>query len=179
LLQLAAPGTILDAALVKIGGRGIEPRGDPERRLEMRRCIAILSALAVIATVAASPAAADRDLLRITPKQINFGSQPVGSENFDSVTVTNASASELRVLVSSALLDDFGFGLLPGSTCPALDSGGILAPGESCVAVVRFSPTEFFAGLHQTGTLTVTASDPATGEVLESVVVPVRGRGTL
>lgn len=145
----------------------------------MKCCIAILAALAVAATMAASPAAADRGLLKVTPKQINFGAQPVGSENFDSVTVNNTRGSELRVLVSAGLPDDFGFGVLPGSTCPALDSGGILPPGESCVAVVRFSPTEFFAGLHQAGTLTVTASDPATGELLETDVVPVRGRGVL
>ena len=145
----------------------------------MRLCIAILSALALTATVAASPAAADRGLLRITPRQINFGSQPVGSENFDSVSLTNTSASDLRVLVSAGLPDDFGFGLFPGSTCPALDPGGILAPGETCVAVVRFSPTEFFAGLHQTGLLTATASDPATEDLLETDVVPVRGRGAL
>lgn len=145
----------------------------------IRCCIAILAALAVTASVAASPAVADRGVLRIAPKLISFGGQPVGSENFDSVTVTNTSTSHLRVLVSAALPDDFGFGLLPGSTCPALDPGGILASAETCVAVVRFSPTEFFAGLHQTGRLTVTASDPATGELLETDVVPVRGRGIL
>jgi hypothetical protein len=145
----------------------------------MKCCIAIVASLAVMGAVTTSPAAADRALLRITPKQINFGAQPVGSESFGSVTVTNTSSSELRILVSAALPDDFGFGLLPGSTCPALDPGGSLAPGESCLAVVRFSPTEFFAGLHQTGTLTVTASDPVTGELLETDVVPVKGRGAL
>jgi hypothetical protein len=143
----------------------------------MTRCLTIAATLLSLAFVGVSPAAADPSLLRISPKQINFGTRPVGSENFDSVTVTNTTSSELRILVSAGLPDDFGFGLLPGSTCPALDPGGILAPGESCVAVVRFSPTEFFAGLHQTGTLTVTASDPTTGAVLETQVVTVKGRG--
>ena len=52
----------------------------------------------------------------------------------------------MLLLVSGGLPDDFGFGLMPGSTCPALTPGAILAAGESCYAVVRFSPTAFFAG---------------------------------
>jgi hypothetical protein len=46
---------------------------------------------------------------------------------------------------SRAESDDFGFGLPPESTCPVLEPEP-LAPGESCVVVVRFSPSETFVG---------------------------------
>ena len=74
--------------------------------------------------------------------------------------------------------DDFGFGLFPGSTCPALEPA-ILAPGESCDAVVAFRPSEFFAGKRQVAELTATARDPVTGEVSASEVIPFIGKGAL
>ena len=73
---------------------------------------------------------------------------------------------------------DFGFGLMPGSTCPVL-GGAILAAGDSCYAVVRFSPTEFFAGWLAQGSLIATATDPNTGQVLVELSIPVSGMGTL
>ena len=54
----------------------------------------------------------------------------------------------------------------------------MLAPGERCTAVVRFTPTVFFAGEEQTGSLTVTATNPSTGRVM-STLVPVTGTGKL
>jgi uncharacterized repeat protein (TIGR01451 family) len=116
--------------------------------------------------------------VRIAPKSINFGSQPVGTEVLQGATITNTSGSDLLLLVEGGLPDDFGFGLLPGSTCPALTPGDELAAGTSCDAVVRFTPSEFFAGLRQTGALTVTVRDPATGELLETRSIKVSGRGS-
>jgi hypothetical protein len=53
----------------------------------------------------------------------------------------------------------------------------VLAPGESCVAVVGFQPSGFFADHWQTATLVVIARDPVSGALLESVTVKVRGKG--
>jgi hypothetical protein len=82
------------------------------------------------------------------------------------------------LLVEGGLPDDFGFGLLPGSTCPAL-TRETLAPNDSCYVVVRFSPTEFLAGWRQEGSLTATAADPATGAVVATLTIPVTGTGKL
>jgi hypothetical protein len=67
---------------------------------------------------------------------------------------------------------------MPGSTCPVL-AQATFAPGDSCYAVVRYSPTEFFAGSVQRGTLIATASDPTTGAVLADLEIPVIGVGSL
>lgn len=139
----------------------------------------IVQATRVVKISGTGVEAASPTLLEIAPDQIDFDTRPVGSENFAAVTVTNRSTSDLRVLASAALPDDFGFGLLPGSTCPVLASGGIVAPRASCDAVVRFSPTDFFAGLRQVGELIVTASEPATSTLLETHRVPVIGEGSL
>jgi hypothetical protein len=105
-------------------------------------------------------------LLRVAPRTINFGTVPVGTEVLKGATITNVSGSDVLLLVEGGLPDDFGFGLLPGSTCPALLPGDILAAGASCDVVVRFTPTEFFAGLRQRGELIATLRDPATGGLL-------------
>jgi hypothetical protein len=145
----------------------------------MRRALAtitILGVAAIGALVAPTALAAPR-LLEVSPKQVSFGTQPVGSLTFEEVTVTNTSSESLLVLVDAVVLpDDFNFGNIGGSTCLALE-GQVLAPGESCVAVVGFQPSEFFAGWWQTATLLVTARDPVSGALLQSVTVRVRGRG--
>jgi hypothetical protein len=138
-----------------------------------------LTLMCVLATVWVSPpAVAAEKLLRVTPKVINFGTVPVGTEVLQGATITNVSGADVLLLVEPGLPDDFGFGLLPGSTCPALTPGDILAAGASCDVVVRFTPTEFFAGLRQTGELTATLRDPATGEVLSTILIKVIGRGS-
>jgi hypothetical protein len=114
----------------------------------------------------------------VAPKSINFGSVHVGTEVLDDATITNVSGSDVLLLVEGGLPDDFGFGLLPGSTCPALTPGDVLPAGASCDVVVRFTPSEFFAGLRQTGTLIATVSDPVTGARLETIPIGVVGRGT-
>ena len=94
------------------------------------------------------------------------------------MTITNTSGRDLSLLVEGGLPDDFGFGLLPGSTCPALTPGGVLAAGDSCRVVVRFTPTQSFAGVLQTSTLQVTMRNPQTGALLATRSIPVMGRGT-
>lgn len=146
----------------------------------MRRLLVTFTLIGVIAAiealVAPSALAAPR-LLQVSPKQVNFGTQPVGSLTFAGVTVTNTSSMSLLVLVEAVELpDDFNFGNLAGSTCVALE-GQVLAPGESCVAVVGFQPSEFFAGRWQTATLVVTARDPTSNALLQSTTVRVRGKG--
>jgi hypothetical protein len=136
-----------------------------------------LTLMCVLATVWVSqPVVAAQKLARVTPKTINFGTVPVGTEVLESATITNVSGSDVLLLVEGGLPDDFGFGLLPGSTCPALEPD-ILAAGASCDVVVRFTPTEFFAGLRQTGTLTATLRDPATSELLSTISIPIVARG--
>jgi hypothetical protein len=138
----------------------------------------MLTLMCVLAAVWVSqPAVAAEKLLRVAPRIINFGSVPVGTEVLESATITNVSGSDVLLLVEGGLPDDFGFGLLPGSTCPALLPGDILAAGASCDVVVRFTPTEFFAGLRQTGTLTATLRDPTTGELLSTISIPIVARG--
>jgi hypothetical protein len=135
----------------------------------------------VLATLVALPSAGAigagaTTTIRVAPNSIDFGTKAVGTDYFDSVKITNASGKPLQFLVEGGLPDDFGFGLLPGSTCPALTPGAIMAPRETCKAVVRFTPSEFFVGWEQTGSLTVTATDLVTGGVT-SVLIPVSGRG--
>jgi hypothetical protein len=146
----------------------------------MRRLFTTVTVLGVIAAIGAlvTPTAlAVPRLLQVSPRQVNFGTQPVGSLTFEGVTVTNTSSRSLLVLVDAVVLpDDFNFGNIGGSTCIALE-GQVLAPGESCVAVVGFQPSEFFAGRWQTATLLVTARDPVSGALLQSMTVRVRGKG--
>jgi hypothetical protein len=138
-----------------------------------------LTLMCVLVTVWVSqPVAAAQKQARVTPKTINFGTVPVGTEVLKSATITNVSGSDVLLLVESGLPDDFGFGLLPGSTCPALTPGGILAAGASCDVVVRFTPSEFFAGMRQTGSLSATLRDPTTGEPLSTISINVVGRGS-
>ena len=116
--------------------------------------------------------------LTASPSTIDFHTQRVGTENYKRIKITNSSASDVAVLVEGGLPDDFGFGLMPGSTCPVL-AREIVARGESCYAVVRFSPTEFFADWNQEGSLIATGADPATGTVIATLNIPVLGTGKL
>jgi len=127
--------------------------------------------------MAAAAAHAGTGVLKASPKKIAFGDRPVGTETFRATTIVNRSRTDIQLLVTSNLPDDFGFGLMPGSTCPAL-TPATLHPGESCDAVVRYSPTEFFAGSEQRGSLTATATDEG-GTVVEELIVAVTGRGVL
>jgi hypothetical protein len=109
------------------------------------------------------------------PASIDFGKKHVGSDYYKRTRITNVSGQPVRLLVSAGLPDDFGFGLLPGSTCPVLDGGAVVAPGDSCYAVVRFTPTEFFIGWQAEGELWADSFDPVTGTLLEHHLIPVTG----
>lgn len=128
-----------------------------------------------VSNVGASPAPAP---VRVAPRTIDFGTKTVGRTYYDQVKVTNTGGVPLEVLVESGLPDDFGFGFMPGSTCPVLVPGAVMMPRESCVAVVRFSPSAGFVGWHQTGSLTVRTTDPVSGATTVTLV-PVSGTGKL
>lgn len=145
----------------------------------MRRMLLVLvTALLLGGSTASVAFGARADVLTAKPSSIDFHIQRVGSENYKRSKITNTSDAAIALLVGGGLPDDFGFGLLPGSTCPVL-APETLAPGDSCYVVVRFSPTEFFAGWHQEGSLTATAADPATGTVVATLTIAVTGIGKL
>jgi hypothetical protein len=66
----------------------------------MRRVLATIAVLGVVAAIGALVAptalAAPR-LLQVSPKQVNFGTEPVGSLTFQGVTVTNTSTEPVGV----------------------------------------------------------------------------------
>lgn len=144
--------------------------------------MAIAAAAIVLVTAPATAAAASSTIIRVAPKQVAFGTRAVTdppTDYYDGVKITNASDRTLQVKVEAGLPDDFGFGLMPGSTCPVFDTDPPMAPGDSCRALVRFTPTAFFAGWEQTGTMIITATDPVTGELVIRLEVPVTGTGKL
>ena len=142
----------------------------------MRR-IAVLVSLAAL--LAPSSAIAAPWLLSVSPQRVNFGTKAVGTTTFKTITITNTSTSSLQVSVTGGLPDDFGWGPVNLEEDLCVFSGGeLLAPGETCRIFVRFSPTEFFVQFaRQTGALEVTASDPATGAILETTVLTITGTG--
>jgi hypothetical protein len=142
----------------------------------MRR-IVLLVTLATL--LASSSAIAAASLLSVSPQRVNFGTKAVGTTTFKTITITNTSTTSLQVSVTGGLPDDFGWGPLNVEEDQCAFSGGeLLAPGETCQIFVRFSPSEFFVQFgRQTGTLQVTASDPATGEILETTALTITGTG--
>lgn len=140
----------------------------------------VLVAASVSFTLSTAPAAqASRPLLKAKPTAIVFGEKAVGDTYYAQTKITIGGKAPVRVLVSAGLPDDFGFGLMPGSTCPALNEGEVMAPGDSCYAVVRFTPTEFFVGWPARGEMIVTASDPTTGARLGTLMLEVTGTAVL
>jgi hypothetical protein len=134
--------------------------------------------LLLVVSTASVAFAAPADVLAAKPASIDFHFQRVGTENYKRTKITNTSDAPIALLVDGGLPDDFGFGLLPGSTCPVL-AREIFAPGDSCYIVVRFSPTEFFAGWHAEGELIATAADPTTGAIVATLIIAVTGTGKL
>jgi hypothetical protein len=132
-------------------------------------CVSVPSTAYAIQTTA--PVA---EALSARPASIDFGKRKINTTYYKQTRITNNFSIPVKVLVTGGLPDDFGFGLLPGSTCPALDAT-VMAPGESCVAVVRFTPSEGFLGWNAVGSLEATASDPATNAVLSTLSIPVTG----
>lgn len=140
----------------------------------------MLFAAAALALTAPPAAASNGAVIKIAPKQIDFGMKAITdppTDYYDGVKISNVSSTTLKVVVSAGLPDDFGFGLMPGSTCPVFDTDPPMASGASCRAVVRFTPTAFFAGREQNGTMIITATDPATQQVVTTIEVSVTGTG--
>lgn len=136
-----------------------------------------LGAALVAGLVAVSPTGARTELLRASPPNVHMGVRDVGTENLKGTKITNTSDRDVLLYVEGTRLpDDFGFGLMPGSTCPALGPAP-LAAGASCDAVMNFRPSDFFAGQGQRAELTATAYDPATGSVVDTLVIEFFARG--
>ena len=140
-----------------------------------------LALLCLLVTLVAPEASAARSAgyVAARPTSIDFGKKHVGGEYYKRTKITNVSDWDVRLLVYAGLPDDFGFGLMPGSTCPVLDGGAVVEPDASCYAVVRFSPTEFFAGWFAEGEMWADSYDPVTGELLEHYLIPVTGMAVL
>jgi hypothetical protein len=142
----------------------------------MRRLTALLLATLLPLTLTGTALAAGQ-ALKASPSTVNFGTRSVGSITLKGTRITNRTDATIDFLVTVASEpDDFSFGLLPGSTCPVL-APAPLAPGEGCDAVVQFRPTEFFAGRQQTATLRATATDPATGSEVATLLIDFTGTG--
>ncbi len=136
----------------------------------------IASALLAMASVMALPlsASADTHVLKAT-HAVNFGTKPVGSFTVKTATVTNTSSEPINLDIDLIRdWDDFSTGLA-GTTC-SFFLPQLLAPGESCVLLVGFRPSEVFVGLKQDQILLVTATDPTTGVVLDSLRLTFFGR---
>jgi hypothetical protein len=145
----------------------------------MSRMTALLVAGVLVLTAGiGAVSGASRGVLTARPATIDFHTRQVGTENYKRTRITNTSGADVLLIVTGGLPDDFGFGLMPGSTCPVL-AQATFAPGDSCYAVVRYSPTEFFAGSVQRGTLIASAWDPTTGALLVDFEIPVIGVGSL
>ncbi len=136
-------------------------------------CLGLAVPSSSYAAQTAAPAATP-ETLSARPASIDFGKRKINTTYYKQTRITNSYSIPVKVLVSGGLPDDFGFGLLPGSTCPALASE-LMAPGASCVAVVRFTPSEGFLGWNAVGSLEATASDPTTNAVLSTLSIPVTG----
>jgi hypothetical protein len=89
----------------------------------MKPLLALVAVAAVVA-LTAGPAQATQSDIRVSPKEIAFGTRTVGTDYYDGVNITNTSGRTLQVVVEAGLPDDFGFGLMPGSTCPVFTPGG-------------------------------------------------------
>lgn len=133
----------------------------------------------VAAESAPSSSAVTGVSLTAHPHEVAFGKRQVGRTYYKSTRIIVGGDRPVRLLVEAGLPDDFGFGLMPGSTCPVLDGGAVVDPGYSCRAVVRFTPTEGFVGWQAKGEMLARAFDPDSGEQLVLLVVPVTGEATL
>jgi hypothetical protein len=139
-----------------------------EVRCVMKKLGAGVMLAAALMAASSTAALASTNVLKVKPRTINLGPTPIGMVTSKSTTLTNTSSNTINLTISVTKdWDDFSFGSLPGSTCPTFESAP-LGPGESCVFVVRFWPSEQFLGLKQDQRFLATATDPFTGDVLDS-----------
>jgi HYDIN/CFA65/VesB-like, Ig-like domain len=148
----------------------------PSRRCVMKKLGACLM-LAAALMAASSTAALASNVLKVKPKTVNLGPTPVGTVTGGSVTLTNTGSTTINLTVNATKdWDDFSWGFLEG--CPIIFEPAPLAPGESCVLSVTFHPSETFLGLKQDERFVATATDPLTGEVLDSDTFLFIGRAS-
>ena len=141
----------------------------------MRRLVVLLVALVVCVGTTTSAIAAG-NVLTVTPGTVNFGTKPVGSVTLKSTTITNTSDESILLTLSLVRSwDDFSGGWIT-STCLSPDGPTLLAAGESCTLVEGFSPSDTFLGIKQDQIWVATATDPATGAVLETQEIVFFGR---
>jgi hypothetical protein len=143
----------------------------------MRSLGVLLVALVVLAGPAASATAANH-VLKVKPGTVNFGAEPFGSETIKGTTITNTGNEPILLMLGLVRSwDDFAGGRVE-STCSLTSfEPTLLAPGESCTLVEAFIPHEDFAGIKQDQIWLATATDPATGAVLETKEIVFLGRG--
>jgi hypothetical protein len=80
---------------------------------------------------------------RPSPKQLNFGSQPVSSQTTETVTVTNTGTETVTIIgaiLQGGPVFDWNQAQVDLNTCAMVV--GTLAPGASCTAPILFAPTE-------------------------------------
>jgi hypothetical protein len=100
--------------------------------------VTALAALSTAPAVTASPG-----VLAASPKQLNFGSQPVGSQTTETVTVTNTGTETVTIIgaiLQGGPVFDWNQAQVDLNTCAMVV--GTLAPGASCTAPILFAPTE-------------------------------------
>ena len=132
----------------------------------MKKLSAGVMLAAALMAASSTAALASTNVLKVKPRTVNFGPTPVGTVTVGSVTLTNTSSTTINLSIATTKdWDDFSFEFLPG--CPTNEPAP-LGPGESCGVVVRFLPSELFLGLKQDQRFLATATDPLTGEVLDS-----------
>jgi len=132
--------------------------------------------LAAALLAASSTAALASNVLKVKPKTVNLGLTPVGTVTGGSVTLTNTGSTTINLTINTTKdWDDFAWGFVEG--CPTFEPAP-LAPGESCVFAVSFHPSETFLGLRQDERFVATATDPLTGEVLDSDTFLFIGRAS-
>src|SRR5262245_53235350 len=132
----------------------------------MQRAL-FLFAAAVALTVPGAASAAG-PALKLRPAEVRYGSQPFESFTKKSFEIENRTSEWLRITLESVVMpDDFSPGQTPDSTCELGDTW--LAPQETCVHVIGFRPTPFFAGT-ETAQMRVSAHDEAETLRFEQIV---------
>ena len=141
----------------------------------MKAFVAVTLTLIAVATGASAATADVAGSLKANPKRVNFGTKAVGTFTVKGSTITNTGTSDLLVQTSALRMpDQFSWGLLEGQTCPIF-SPEILPAGASCDIVAGFRPETFWIGKPDFAVLQVTATDPATGAIVDAVTVEFRG----
>jgi hypothetical protein len=160
--------------------RGLVADATSERSDHRPSAFTSLAPVAQAAAAEPVPTAPESTKLLVAhPADIDFKTERVGTTSYKRTKITNTGETTVELVVTGGLPDDFGFGLLPGETCPVLGTGEPFEAGASCYAVVRFSPTAGFVGFLAQGSLTATARDLSTGAVVAELVIPVRGEAVL